>query len=154
MSSSVDGAEVVVSIPEAKDFIRRCMEKAGATCEHSHLMADVLVMADQRSQFFPRFKSPYRPTRFHRNISYKHQPRLCSYESKDLAAGKVEIAMRKNHAIPAVWGVDSTGTATTNPADVYHSGGLLPSGGQAKNNFVKRTLRIVSMFIERSDTCQ
>lgn len=37
--------------------------------------------------------------------------------------------MRRDESIPSTWGVDATGHASTDPAAVYHKGGLLPLGG-------------------------
>ena len=53
MSSGDDAAHppVVVALEDAKAFIQRCMNKAGATAEHSRQMAEVLIMADHRGHF-------------------------------------------------------------------------------------------------------
>ena len=46
-----------------------------------------------------------------------------------VAAGKVKLAMARGADIPEGWVVDKNGQATTNPADLYDGGVLLPLGG-------------------------
>jgi hypothetical protein len=51
MNSADSSEHVLVAVSESKAFIQRCMEKAGATSEHSQQMAEVLVMGDHRGHF-------------------------------------------------------------------------------------------------------
>ncbi len=44
------------------------------------------------------------------------------------AYGKIEIAQRKNEAIPEGWAIDREGKDTTNPDDMVEGGALLPLG--------------------------
>ncbi|OQV16970.1 Malate/(S)-sulfolactate dehydrogenase [Hypsibius exemplaris] len=235
--SSTDSADykpVLVSVPEAKAFIKRCMEKAGASAEHSQQMADVLVMADHRGHYshgLNRLEMYVRDIKAgtcnaagepvvvkeaastalvdghnllgpvvgkfamdtaikkakesgvgwvaakasnHYGIagyygllavdqgligmSFTNTSPLCvptrgktlalgsnpicfaapglngdsfvlDMASTTVAIGKIELAMRKKQTIPPVWGVDSSGEPSTDPAKVYNGGGLLPLGG-------------------------
>ena len=43
--------------------------------------------------------------------------------------GKVEVCHRKGQEIPHGWGVDATGSSTSQPQKVLQSGGLTPLGG-------------------------
>ncbi|OQV16955.1 putative Malate dehydrogenase [Hypsibius exemplaris] len=53
-----------------------------------------------------------------------------------VAIGKVELAMRTGQQVPLTWGVDKNGKETSNPADIYHGGGLLPiAGGEASGGY-------------------
>lgn len=47
-----------------------------------------------------------------------------------VAEGKVRIARNANRAIPEGWVLDRNGQATTDPADLYDGGTLLPLGGR------------------------
>jgi len=44
------------------------------------------------------------------------------------AYGKIEMARRREEAIPHGWGIDRDGTVTTNPDDIVAGGALLPLG--------------------------
>jgi L-2-hydroxycarboxylate dehydrogenase (NAD+) len=43
--------------------------------------------------------------------------------------GKIEVMMRAGKQMPLGWGVDRDGNPTTDPAEAYWNGGLMPLGG-------------------------
>ncbi|VDK77983.1 unnamed protein product [Litomosoides sigmodontis] len=45
------------------------------------------------------------------------------------ALGKIELAARKEQAVPDTWGVKKNGEASNVPAEILNGGGLLPLGG-------------------------
>ncbi|GAU90852.1 hypothetical protein RvY_03212 [Ramazzottius varieornatus] len=47
-----------------------------------------------------------------------------------VARGKVELAMRAGQKVPSSWGLNKEGQHTTNPAELFHGGSLLPLGGE------------------------
>jgi L-2-hydroxycarboxylate dehydrogenase (NAD+) len=51
--------------------------------------------------------------------------------------GKMEVYMRKELPIPLGWGVDREGQPTTDPAEAYWHGGLMPLGGPAMTSGYK-----------------
>ena len=59
----------------------------------------------------------------------KHEPPIViDMATSAVALGKIEMALRKGAAIPSGWATDRDGSITTNPADVFSGGTLLPLG--------------------------
>ena len=44
------------------------------------------------------------------------------------AVGKVGTYLREGKPVPATWGLDRSGTPTTDPAEIIESGRFLPMG--------------------------
>lgn len=58
-----------------------------------------------------------------------YPPMVADFSTSAVAEGKVRVAMFKGQTIPPDWVVDREGKPTTNPADLYEGGAILPFGG-------------------------
>jgi uncharacterized oxidoreductase len=56
-------------------------------------------------------------------------PIVLDFATSAVAEGKVRIARNSNKAIPEGWILDKTGNPSTNPADLYDGGVILPAAG-------------------------
>ena len=57
-----------------------------------------------------------------------YPPVVADFATSTVAEGKTRVATRKGDRIPPDWVVDKKGRPTTNPADLYDGGALLPFG--------------------------
>ncbi len=62
-------------------------------------------------------------------IPTREDPILVDITTSVVAEGKVRVSLNANKDIPEGWILDKTGQATTNPADLYEGGTILPFGG-------------------------
>ncbi|HZQ05847.1 MAG TPA: Ldh family oxidoreductase [Anaerolineae bacterium] len=58
-----------------------------------------------------------------------YPPLVADFSTSAVAEGKVRVALFKGEAIPPDWVLDHDGKPTTNPADLYDGGAILPFGG-------------------------
>ena len=63
-------------------------------------------------------------------IPTRAEPLLVDITTSVVAEGKVRISRNAGREIPVGWVLDSDGRPTTNPADLYEGGTLLPLGGR------------------------
>lgn len=56
-------------------------------------------------------------------------PLVLDFATSAVAEGKVRVAFNSGKAIPEGWALDKNGSPTTNPADLYDGGMLLPAAG-------------------------
>jgi uncharacterized oxidoreductase len=63
-------------------------------------------------------------------IPTRGEPLLVDITTSVVAEGKVRVSRNANREIPDGWVLDSEGRPTTNPADLYEGGSLLPLGGR------------------------
>lgn len=63
-------------------------------------------------------------------VPTRSRPVVIDITTSVVAEGKVRIARNANRAIPEGWVLDRNGQATTDPADLYDGGTLLPLGGR------------------------
>jgi len=63
-------------------------------------------------------------------IPTRAEPLLVDITTSVVAEGKVRVSRNANREIPDGWVLDSEGRPTTNPADLYEGGSLLPLGGR------------------------
>lgn len=63
-------------------------------------------------------------------IPTRGEPLLVDITTSVVAEGKVRICRNAGKEIPEGWVLDSEGRPTTNPADLYEGGTLLPLGGR------------------------
>ena len=61
---------------------------------------------------------------------YKEPPIVIDMATSAVAYGKIEMALRKNAAIPKGWIVDEEGRDTTDPQDMIDGGAQLPLGSE------------------------
>jgi L-2-hydroxycarboxylate dehydrogenase (NAD+) len=61
---------------------------------------------------------------------YKEPPLVIDMATSAVAYGKIEIALRKQEAIPKGWIVDKDGRETTSPQDMLDGGAQLPLGSE------------------------
>ncbi len=61
---------------------------------------------------------------------YKEPPIVIDMATSAVAYGKIEVALRKNEAVPKGWLVDNEGRDTTNPRDMIDGGAQLPLGSE------------------------
>ena len=54
---------------------------------------------------------------------------LLDFATSAVAEGKVRVALNSGKPIPEGWALDKTGAPTSNPADLYDDGMLLPAAG-------------------------
>lgn len=59
------------------------------------------------------------------------EPILVDITTSVVAEGKVRIAKNAGKDVPVGWILDKNGQSTTNPADLYEGGTILPLGGEA-----------------------
>ena len=63
-------------------------------------------------------------------IPTRAEPLLVDITTSVVAEGKVRVSRNAGRKIPEGWVLDSDGRPTTNPADLYEGGTLLPLGGR------------------------
>ena len=63
-------------------------------------------------------------------IPTRAEPLLVDITTSVVAEGKVRVSRNAGRKIPEGWVLDSDGLPTTNPADLYEGGTLLPLGGR------------------------
>ena len=63
-------------------------------------------------------------------IPTRAEPLLVDITTSVVAEGKVRVSRNAGREIPEGWVLDSDGRPTTNPADLYEGGSLLPLGGR------------------------
>ena len=63
-------------------------------------------------------------------IPTRAEPLLVDITTSVVAEGKVRVSRNAGRKIPEGWVLDSDGRPTTNPADLYEGGSLLPLGGR------------------------
>ena len=63
-------------------------------------------------------------------IPTRAEPLLVDIPTSVVAEGKVRVSRNAGREIPEGWVLDSDGRPTTNPADLYEGGTLLPLGGR------------------------
>lgn len=94
-----------------------------------------MIMAD--SGLGPKFVTPYggSASRLGTNpICFgapggSQGPVILDMATSAVAAGKIHVARDRGTSIPSTWILDKNGQATTNPADYYDGGTILPLGG-------------------------
>ena len=59
----------------------------------------------------------------------QERPYVLDMATSVVPLGKMEVMMRTGQEIPLGWGVDRAGKPTTDPAEAYWHGGLMPLGG-------------------------
>jgi LDH2 family malate/lactate/ureidoglycolate dehydrogenase len=59
----------------------------------------------------------------------QERPYVLDMATSVVPLGKMEVMMRTGQEIPLGWGVDRAGRPTTDPAEAYWYGGLMPLGG-------------------------